>query len=299
MIAPVPARTFPRSSLFQTVRLHLIPFGALVNEAGGYLNREVTLSAVPSATIYYTLNKTPRPGGPQTLPGCCLQSAEPIGPVGPVGHSRELSDLRAGSLKPLRFGHEEITEAARVFGPQSVTLDGSQASEEALKSEPLADFKVIHLAAHGVSDQLDPDRTALVFAPGSESEDGLWQAREIRRTRLNADVVVLSACETGSGKLQGQEGVMNLARAFLTAGARSVVASLWDVDDRSTATLMESFYEHLKAGLTVKEALRQAQLDFIKNYGDKAKPNLWAGFEVIGDGTKRFTFEKSNARSTH
>ena len=92
---------------------------------------------------------------------------------------------------------------------------------------------------------------------------------------------------------------MNLARAFLTAGARSVVASLWDVDDRSTATLMESFYEHLKGGLTVKEALRQAQLDFIKNYGDKAKPNLWAGFEVIGDGTKRFTFEKTNARSTH
>jgi CHAT domain-containing protein len=180
-----------------------------------------------------------------------------------------------------------------------VTLDGSQASEEALKAEPLADFKVIHLAAHGVSDELDSDRTALVFAPGSESEDGLWQAREIRRTRLNADVVVLSACETGSGKLQGQEGVMNLARAFLTAGARSVVASLWDVDDRSTATLMESFYEHLKAGLTVKEALRQAQLDFIKHYGDKAKPNLWAGFEVIGDGTKRFTFEKTNARSTH
>ena len=83
---------------------------------------------------------------------------------------------------------------------------------------------------------------------------------------------------------------MNLARAFLTAGARSVVASLWAVDDRSTATLMESFYEHLKGGLTVNEALRQAQRDFIKDYGEKARPNLWAGFEVIGDGTKRFTF---------
>ena len=178
-------------------------------------------------------------------------------------------------------------------------LGGAQASEAAVKSEPLADFKVIHLAAHGVSDEMEPDRTALVFAPGSESEDGLWQAREIRRTRLNADVVVLSACETGSGRLQGQEGVMNLARAFLTAGARSVVASLWDVDDRSTATLMESFYEHLKGGSTVNDALRQAQLDFIKEYGVKAKPDLWAGFEVIGDGTKRFTFEKSDLRSAH
>ena len=91
---------------------------------------------------------------------------------------------------------------------------------------------------------------------------------------------------------------MNLARAFLIAGARSVVASLWDVDDRSTATLMESFYEHLKGGLTVNEALRQAQRDFIKDYGEKARPNLWAGFEVIGDGTKRFTFETPDARST-
>ena len=115
------------------------------------------------------------------------------------------------------------------------------------------------------------------------------------RARMNADVVVLSACETGSGRLQGQEGVMNLARAFLTAGARSVVASLWDVDDRSTATVMESFYEHLKAGSTVKGHFVKRRLDFIKNYGDKAKPNLWAGFEVIGDGTKRFTIEKTNA----
>ena len=90
---------------------------------------------------------------------------------------------------------------------------------------------------------------------------------------------------------------MNLARPFLTAGARSVVASLWDVDDRSTATLMESFYEHLKDGMSVNEALRHAQLDFIKVYGEKAKPNLWAGFEVIGDGTKRFTFEKPDLRS--
>jgi CHAT domain-containing protein/TPR repeat protein len=299
LIAPVRSQNISSLIIVPDGPLHLVPFGALVNDAGGYLNSDFNLSAAPSATIYYTLSRTPRAvaarkpflGVAYSPPS---QSSKGLGSA-----TRAVTDLRAGRLKPLQFGHEEITEAAKVFGSQSVTLDGSQASEEALKAEPLADFKVIHLAAHGVSDELDPDRTALVFAPGSESEDGLWQAREIRRTRLNADVVVLSACETGSGKLQGQEGVMNLARAFLTAGARSVVASLWDVDDRSTATLMESFYEHLKAGLTVKEALRQAQLDFIKNYGDKAKPNLWAGFEVIGDGTKRFTFEKTNARSTH
>jgi CHAT domain-containing protein len=93
---------------------------------------------------------------------------------------------------------------------------------------------------------------------------------------------------------------MNLARSFLTAGAKSVVASLWSVDDRSTATLMESFYTHLAQGSTVSYALRQAQLDFIKTYGEKAKPYLWAGFEVIGDGTRRLKTETNNAdvRST-
>jgi CHAT domain-containing protein len=278
--------------------LHLIPFSALVNETGRYLNNDLTLSAAPSATIYYTLNRTASPVTARR-PFLGVAFSPPAQSTNALkAATRGVADLRAGSLEPLRFAREEITEAAKVFGPKSVTLDGSQATEEAVKSEPLADFKVIHLAAHGVSDELEPDRAALVLAPGSGSDDGLWQAREIRRARLNADVVVLSACETGSGRLQGQEGVMNLARAFLTAGARSVVASLWDVDDRSTATVMESFYEHLKAGSTVNEALRLAQLDFIKNYGEKAKPNLWAGFEVIGDGTRRFTFEKSDLRPT-
>ena len=82
------------------------------------------------------------------------------------------------------------------------------------------------------------DHSAVVLAAGNGSEDGLWQAREIRQSRLNADVVVLSACETGVGRLEGQEGIMNLARAFLAAGAKSVVASLWEVDDRSTTTFI-------------------------------------------------------------
>jgi CHAT domain-containing protein len=277
--------------------LHLVPFSALVTE-GGYLNAQVNLSAAPSATIYYALSRAPKTEVARKPFLGVAFSPPATNPRESPQTTRGIANLRAGTLKPLRFGREEITEAAKVFGPKSVTMDGAGASELAVKSESLGDYKVIHLAAHGVSDEVDPDRTALVLAAGNESEDGLWQAREIRRTRLNADVVVLSACETGSGRLQGQEGIMNLARAFLTAGARSVVASLWDVDDRSTATLMESFYEHLRNGESVTGALRQAQLDFIKNYGDKAKPNLWAGFEVIGDGTKRFTFEKTDVRAT-
>ena len=151
-----------------------------MNDAGGYLNSELNLSAAPSATIYYTLSRTPRAvAARKPFLGVAFSPPTPVGQGAWIRHSRHLLIFGRGVLKPLQFGHEEITEAAKVFGSQSVTLDGSQASEEALKAEPLADFKVIHLAAHGVSDELDPDRTALVFAPGSESEDGLWQAREI------------------------------------------------------------------------------------------------------------------------
>ena len=278
--------------------LHLVPFGALMDEQGSYVESRLTVSAAPSATIYYTLRTAAKRATPSKPFLGVAYSATGAGE--PTATKRDMADLRAANLKPLQFGREEISEAAKAMGPGSVTLDGGGSSEAALKSQPLGDFKVLHFAAHGVSSESEPDRSALVLLPGRDTEDGLWQAREIRRTRLNADVVVLSACETGSGRLQGQEGVMNLARSFLTAGAKSVVASLWSVDDRSTATLMESFYTHLAQGSTVSYALRQAQLDFIKTYGDKAKPYLWAGFEVIGDGTRRLKNETNNAdlRST-
>jgi CHAT domain-containing protein len=271
--------------------LYTVPFGALVDPSGATLNHRIAIAAVPSATVYFTLRTAPQVASSSRpfLGVAYTQASSPVPSA--ASNTRGVFDLRGAGLKPLQFGREEIVQAANVLGPGSVTLDGEKASEAALKALPLKDFKVIHIAAHGVSSEAEPDRAALVLAAGAPSEDGLWQAREIRRSRLNADVVVLSACETGTGRLAGQEGIMNLARAFLTAGAKSVVASLWEVDDRSTATLMESFYGHLAAGMQVREALRQAQLDFIRDYGEKAQPYYWAGFEVIGDGTRRITIK--------
>jgi CHAT domain-containing protein len=268
--------------------LHLVPFAALRSQSGKYLAETITLSAAPSATIYQMLSAARKhEDAPKPFLGVAFSPPEQ-GQAIPSA-TRGIGDLRSGSLKPLRFAREEISEAAKTFGSEGIRLEGAQASEAALKSEPLGKFRIIHIAAHGVSDATEPDRAGLVLAPGAPNEDGFWQAREIVQSRLNADAVVLSACETGSGRLQGQEGVMNLARAFLVAGARSVVASLWAVDDRSTTTLMESFYTHLKTGSTVSAALREAQRDFIRDYGEKATPNLWAGFEVIGYGATRFT----------
>jgi CHAT domain-containing protein len=270
--------------------LHLIPMGALVDNNGAYVSQSIAISSAPSASVYYKLKSTVSPPVETKRFLGVSYSPETSDPQLAAVSTRGLFDLRGANLTPLPFAREEVNKAAGILGYGSVVLDGVAASERALKTQPLASFKVIHLAAHAVGNDVEPDRAAVVLAAGSRYEDGLWQAREIRRTTLNADVIVLSACETGVGRLQGEEGVMNLARAFLTSGAKSVLASLWSVEDRSTATIMESFYEHLSIGLSVGEALRQAQLDFIKDYGRKAQPSLWAGFEVIGDGTRRISF---------
>jgi hypothetical protein len=145
-------------------------------------------------------------------------------------------------------------------------LEGKRATEIALKSQPLDQFRILHFALHGFSDTNIPERTALLLAADNDSaEDGLLQDREIRDLRLAADLVTLSACDTGIGRLQGQEGISSLLRSFLLAGARSVVASLWQVDDRSTGVLMKHFYSYLSKGEDKSNALRLAKLDLFGN----------------------------------
>ena len=276
--------------------LNLVPFEALLDENGATINKRVTIASVPSATIYFTLKTAPtQTTATRPFLGVAYSPGQSVA-VQLASNTRGIFDLRRSELKPLQFAREEIAGAAKALGRDSVELDGAAASEAALKALALGDFKIIHIAAHGIANDAEPDRAALLLAPGNDSEDGLWQSREIRQTRLNADLVVLSACDTGTGRLEGQEGIMNLARAFLIAGAKSVVASLWQVDDRSTATLMNFFYEHLAAGLEVREALRQGQLDFTKEFGDKAQPYYWAGFEVVGDGTRRINFKTNKPK---
>jgi CHAT domain-containing protein len=109
--------------------------------------------------------------------------------------------------------------------------------------------------------------------------------REIRDLSLRADLVTLSACETGKGKLLGEEGIASLERAFLLAGAKSVIASLWTTDDTYTIALMKRLYQHLMDGDDKGAALRQAKLDLLKDFGEQALPIYWAGFTLVGDGS--------------
>jgi CHAT domain-containing protein len=102
------------------------------------------------------------------------------------------------------------------------------------------------------------------------------QVREIRDLSLRAELVTLSACDTGTGNLLGQEGIASLERAFLLAGAKSVIASLWPADDTFTIALMKRMYQHLADGADKGAALRQAKLDLLKEFGDQALPVYWA-----------------------
>src|SRR5205823_6436470 len=140
--------------------------------------------------------------------------------------------LSGVGLRGLPETREEVEEIGKIVGPNAVLLVGKAATETAFKKEPLDRFRVLHLAVHGFADTEYPERSALVLGADAKSgDDGLLQVREIIRLRLNTELTTLSACDTGVGKLQGQEGISNLVEAFLEAGSRSVVASLWSADD--------------------------------------------------------------------
>ena len=151
--------------------------------------------------------------------------------------------------------------------------------------EKASDFKVIHLASHAMADNENPELSSLFFTDiNQDSTQSPLYPYEIQSTPLNADLVVLSACQSGTGKLHRGEGVFSLARNFIAAGAKSVVNSLWKVDDESTSRLMGYFYENLAKGQRKSEALRNAKLTFLENADAMTShPYFWSGFVLIGD----------------
>ncbi|HWN45531.1 MAG TPA: CHAT domain-containing protein, partial [Thermoanaerobaculia bacterium] len=144
-------------------------------------------------------------------------------------------------------------------------------------------FGLVHFAAHAVTDEVNPDRSAIYLSPGNSQEDGVLQVREIAEMDLGGRIVVLSTCESASGGILRGEGVMGLARAFFQAGAHTVVASLWKLRDDDGAALFDRFYLHLGQGKSVAAALQAAQRD---RMGDGAPAEAWAGVVVLGDGDR-------------
>jgi len=185
----------------------------------------------------------------------------------------------------LPFTRDEVERIARVFDPEARRRLGADATEEGAKQLGPGP-RYIHFASHAVLDRRVPLDSGLLLGStstaGTPAENGLLQAWEIfERLRIDADLVTLSACDTGLGRELAGEGLVGLSRAFQYAGARAVLASLWAVADRSTPGLMEAFYRALKEGKPRDEALRQAQVQMIRA---GAHPFHWAAFQISGDG---------------
>lgn len=161
----------------------------------------------------------------------------------------------------------------------------AQAQEAQIKSKSLKNYRYVHLATHGVVNEVHPELSRVFLAKGANNDGSLYFG-EIFNLELNANLVTLSACETGLGKLSKGEGIIGLTRALLYAGAKSVLVSLWSVADESTSQLMIYFYKHLLAGKDKHEALRQAKLQLIKegtDYKNQPLPAFfWAPFVLIG-----------------
>jgi len=194
--------------------------------------------------------------------------------------------LPAATLRELPYARTEVNDVGSLFlAPERRLFLGPEAREQTLKAEPLDRYRYIHLAAHGVIDEEYPARSGILLSDGGDSqEDGVLQMSEVMRLKMRADLVTLSACRSGLGQLVKGEGIIGLTRSFLYAGADSVVVSLWDVNDLSTAALMKSFYANLKNGLPKDEALRQAKLQLL--HGQKRawqQPYFWAPFVLVGD----------------
>ena len=275
--------------------LQLLPFGALLTkepapEAGelSYLLRSHSISYAPSATVLAAL----RSEIPGRSPGPRLVVfADPRYVRRPAlfcPSTGEENSLELPTAQALEASRREGVALVELYGASdSRAYFGAEATEEHVHvNMELAGAERIHFALHAAVCEQRPERSSLLLALDEDpAEDGLLQVREILGLRLSADLVTLSACDTGLGKQITGEGVLGFSRAFLHAGAKSVAVSLWQIEDQSSARLMVDFYRGLEdpRGRGDKaEALRQAQLAMLKQGGSHSHPFYWAAFILIG-----------------
>ena len=316
LIAPLPSfvRKAQRIFLVADDVLNYLPFEALVIECAAASARTENPQAIhgqyrscrflglekewiynPSVGALRALQERGR-GRPGSKRRTLLTMAPDLsaGPVdAPAGSSGDVpAELRShlSRLGPLIEAPREARAIGALFADPRVIL-GRAASESRFKAEAPS-YHWIHLATHGlVRDDL-PMTSGLLLAE-DQHEDGLLQAYEVLDLRLQAAMVTLSACRTGRGELRKGEGILGLSQAFLQAGAGSVLVSLWDVEDRSTAHFMASLYRHIRQGNSPPRALLEARRELFRRDGEArlvfrtrplayAHPRFWAPFILIG-----------------
>ena len=183
---------------------------------------------------------------------------------------------------PLLHNTSEVDRIMEFFDGKAIT--GDEASLISF-SENSKDYNMLHFATHAGTNDEYPDYSYLAFAPNNEGENSLLYVKDLYGYNINADLVALSACQTGLGRLQKGEGMLSLARGFSYAGAKSLVTTLWKINDQTTSELMQEFYKNLDTSLPKDKALREAKLTYLKNTDDEllTHPYYWSGFMISGD----------------
>jgi CHAT domain-containing protein len=240
----------PQSSLFA------IPFHALQDEQGRYLIEKHTLQVTPSIQSLQLVQQQAR--------------VQPFSAPLIVGNPAPMAE----NLAPLPGAEAEAKTIAQMLNASA--LVGEKATKGNVWDKMLRS-SLLHFATHGLLNHERGVESAIALVD-AKSGEGLLTADEILRMQLNANLAVLSACDTGRGRITG-DGVIGLSRSFMSAGVPSVVVSLWAVPDVPTKTLMTSFYQNLQKQPDKAKALRQAMLSTMKQYPN---PGDWAGFVLIG-----------------
>jgi CHAT domain-containing protein len=291
LVLPGLGRTAKRLIFVPDDILNLLPFETLVSDVSGtrWLVQDHAVSYVPSLSSLRELN-TRRAASRAKPRKDLLAFGDPFYGENEETRKSTTADLfqdfysnTSMDFFRLKYSGLEVQRISSAFKPSRVdTFQRDEATEDRLKSEPLSDYRILHFATHGLIDDKKPARSSIILAlDQNPNEDGFLQMREIFNLRLSADLVTLSACQTGLGQFIRGEGIEGLSRAFFYAGASSVLMSLWAVNDQATYQLMERFYRHLKSSETPMNALRRAKLEMIGS-GVLSHPYYWAGFIVNG-----------------
>jgi CHAT domain-containing protein len=295
--------------------LNYVPFEALVTKVGGtsyvdlaYLIKSNEIIYAPSVSAVAAIRQQggrSRNGGILLVADPVFDSSDPraarstskeqaasnlaltsaLADVAGASSENPISEgLKLARLTGTRAEAQQISQLARSSGGQASAWLDLEASESNIKTRNTNQYRIVHIATHGLLDAERPQFTGLVLSlvGNSAADDGFLRTSEIFNLRLGSPLVMLSACETGLGKQLRGEGVIGLTRAFIYAGAPTVGVSLWSVADRSTALLMPDFYKRLLANASPPAALRAAQLDLIAK-GRYSAPFYWAPFVLNGD----------------
>jgi tetratricopeptide (TPR) repeat protein len=258
--------------------LQYVPFEALIDGHDRYLIERYTVSYAPSASSLAYLR---RPPGTRQRGRQVVAIGNPVTGGGAAATDRSNDIGWIADLQPLPHSRDELQRIGSIFGRSSRILEQDRATEAAL-AEAVEGAGVLHFATHGLIDEHHPDRSGLALSASPPGFDGLLQMREIYRLRIPATLVTLSACRTALGRNLTGEGLVGLSRAFFYAGADAVVASLWNVNDAASAQWMGTFYERVRDGTPIDEAMREVKLRFLRSDTVLNRPFYWAGFVVTG-----------------